>query len=65
MPRPNRHFLPGHLWHITHLCHQRAFLLKFARERDGYLRRLFEAKKRYERCVLNYTVTSNHIPFIG
>jgi hypothetical protein len=21
MPRANRHFLPGHLWHITHRCH--------------------------------------------
>jgi putative transposase len=20
MPRANRHFLPGHVWHITHLC---------------------------------------------
>ena len=61
MPRANRHFLFGHVWHITHRCHQRAFLLKFARDRDGYLRWLFEAKKRYGLCVLNYMVTSNHI----
>jgi hypothetical protein len=20
MPRANRHFLPGYIWHITHLC---------------------------------------------
>jgi hypothetical protein len=20
MPRANRHFLPGHVWHITHRC---------------------------------------------
>jgi len=31
MPRANRHFVPGHVWHITHRCHQQAFLLKFAR----------------------------------
>ena len=33
MPRANRHFLSGHLWHITHRCHEREFLLKFARDR--------------------------------
>lgn len=61
MPRANRHFLPGQIWHITHRCHQQAFLLKFARDRQHYLRWLFEAKKRFGLCVLNYVVTSNHI----
>jgi putative transposase len=61
MPRANRHFLPGQLWHITHRCHEKAFLLKFARDRRRYLRWLFEAKKRFGLCVLNYVVTSNHI----
>ena len=61
MPRGNRHFLPGQVWHITHRCHQQVFLLKFARDRQHYLRWLFEAKKRYGLCVLNYMVTSNHI----
>jgi REP element-mobilizing transposase RayT len=59
MPRVNRHFLPGYLWHITRRCHQRQFLLKFARDR--YLYWLFEAKKRYRQCVLDYIVTSNHV----
>lgn len=61
MPRGNRHFLPGQAWHITHRCHQQAFLLKFARDRQNYLRWLFEAKKRFGLCVLNYAITSNHI----
>ena len=61
MPRGNRHFLPGQVWHITHRCHQQAFLLKFARDRQHYLRWLFEARKRFGLCVLNYMVTSNHI----
>jgi REP element-mobilizing transposase RayT len=61
MPRANRHFLPGYVWHITHRCHRKAFLLKFARDRRRYLRWLFEAKKRYGLRVLNYAVTSNHI----
>ena len=61
MPRANRHFLPDHVWHITHRCHQREFLLKVARDRERYLHWLFEAKKRFGLCVLNYRVTSNHI----
>jgi len=61
MPRANRHFLPGRLWHITHRCHERTFLLKFARDRRAWLGWLFEAKKRMGLCVLNYVVTSNHI----
>jgi REP element-mobilizing transposase RayT len=61
MPRANRHFLPSHIWHITHRCHQKKFLLKFARDRRRYLHWVFEAKKHFGLCVLNYTVTSNHI----
>ncbi len=61
MPRANRHFLPGHVWHITQRCHQRRFLLKFVRDRHRYLRWVFEAKKRFGLSVLNYVVTSNHI----
>jgi len=61
MPRASRHFLSGHLWHITHRCHERAFLLKFSRDRRNYLQWLFEARKRFGLCVLNYMVTCNHI----
>jgi REP element-mobilizing transposase RayT len=61
MPRANRYFLPGYVWHITHRCHQRKFLLKFARDRRRYLHWLFEGKKRFGLCVLDYMVTSNHI----
>src|SRR5919109_5181227 len=61
MPRASRHLLPGYVWHITHRCHQRKFLLKFARDRWRYLHWVFEAKKRYGLSVLNYVVTSNHI----
>lgn len=61
MPRANRHFLPGQLWHITHRCHEKSFLFKFGRDRRAYRHWLFEAKKRFGLCVLNYVVTSNHI----
>ena len=45
MPRANRHFLPGHVWHLTHRGHERDFLLKFARDRNNYMRWLYEARK--------------------
>jgi putative transposase len=61
MPRANRHFLAGHIWHITHSCHQKQFLLKFPRDRRRYLHWVFDAKKRFGLCVLNYMVTSNHV----
>jgi putative transposase len=60
MPHANRHFLPGYIWHITHRCHQRQFLLKFGHRRR-YLHWVFEAKKRFGLSVLNYMVTSNHV----
>jgi putative transposase len=61
MPRANRHYIPGVVWHITHRCHKKEFLLKFARDRRRWLQWLFEAKKRFGLSVLNYMVTSNHI----
>ena len=33
MLRANRHFLPGLIWHITHRCYRKNFLLKFAHDR--------------------------------
>jgi len=61
MARANRHFLPGQVWHITHRCHKQEYLLKFAKDRKHWIDWLYEAKKRYGLCVLNYIVTSNHI----
>ena len=61
MPRAHRHFIPGQLWHITHRCHEKSFLLRFPGDRRNYRRWLFEAKQRFELCVLNFVVTSNHV----
>lgn len=61
MPRANRYFLPGLVWHITHRCHGREFLFKFARDRRHYLQWLFQARKRFGLCILNYIITSNHV----
>jgi len=61
MPRANRHFVPGQLWHITHRCHEKSFLLRFPHDRRRYRYWLFEARKRFGLCVLNFVVTSNHV----
>lgn len=61
MPRANRVYLSSHVRHITHRCHQREFLLKFARDRQRWWYWLFEARKRFGLCVLNCIAASNHI----
>jgi putative transposase len=61
MARAKRHFVPGYIWHITHRCHKREFLLKFSKDRHRYLQWLYQARKRYGLTILNYMVTSNHI----
>jgi putative transposase len=61
MARAKRHYIPGQIWHLTHRCHKREFLLKLVKDRKRWLHWLFEAKRRYGLIILNYTVTSNHI----
>jgi putative transposase len=61
MPRANRVFSGGRVWHITHRCHRRSFLLKFVRDRRRWRHWLFEARRRYGLSVLNYMCTSNHV----
>ena len=61
MPRAKRFYIPGYVWHITHRCHKKEFLLKFARNRRRWLEWLYEANKRLGLQILNYMVTSNHI----
>ena len=64
MARAHRYYIPGHIWHLTHRCHKKEFLLKFSKDRKRWLELLFEAKKRYGLNVLNYTITSNHVHLI-
>jgi putative transposase len=61
MPRAHRHFIPGHIWHITERCHARDFLLKVRHDRRRWLWWLFESRRRHGLCVLNYIVTRNHV----
>ncbi|MDD4457802.1 MAG: transposase [Syntrophotalea acetylenica] len=61
MARANRHRIPGCIWHITHRCHKKEFLLKFAHDRHRFVGWLREARPRFSMQILNYTVTSNHV----
>lgn len=61
MPRANRHRIAGQVWHITERCHRKQFLLKFARDRRAWVGWLYEARRRFGLCVLDYQVTSNHV----
>jgi hypothetical protein len=61
MARAKRHYIPGYIWHITHRCRKKEFLLKFSKDRHRYLQWLYQARKRYGLTVLDYMVTSNHL----
>jgi putative transposase len=64
VPRANRYYLPGHVWHLTHRCHDRAHLLKAARDRERWLHWLYEARRRFGLCVLDYNATRNHVHLV-
>jgi putative transposase len=61
MPRRHRHWANHACYHITHRCHERRYLFKFAKYRDMYRQYLFEATRRFNVSVLAYAVTSNHV----
>jgi putative transposase len=64
MPRAKRFFLPGFIYHITHRCHDRAFLLKYPYEKQRWMYWISCGIKKYRLKVLNYCVTNNHIHLI-
>jgi len=47
VPRANRYFLPGKLYHLTHRCHDRQFLFKFAQDRNRYRQIVWESLQRF------------------
>ena len=55
MARAHRHYVAGQIWHLTHRCHQRQFLLKFARDRQAWIAWLFDT-----RCALIFLETSSN-----
>jgi len=65
VPRANRTFVPNHIWHITHRCHNKDFLLDEPVTRKLWLSNLRKAIKRYKTIVLGYNVTCNHIHLLA
>ena len=61
MPRANRSFIPGHIWHVTHRAHKQEFLLRFRKDKRCWTRWAIEAKRRYGLAILNFMITSNHV----
>ncbi len=60
MPRANRFYLPGMICHLTHRCHDGAFLFRFARDRSEYRERLRQLSRQFGVSLLAYNLTSNH-----
>jgi putative transposase len=61
MPRANRYILPGQIYHLTHHCHDRRCLFRFAKDRNGYRSRLREAVAVARVSLLACNITSNHV----
>ncbi len=53
MTRAKRHFIPGHIWHITHRRHKKKFLFKFDKDKKRFVEWLFQAKKHSGDSLLN------------
>ena len=51
----------GGIFHVTHRCHDRAFLLKFACDRNTYRAMLREHLREFKVWLLDYCLTSNHV----
>lgn len=60
MARANRYIEPGHTYHVTHRCHDRAFLFRFAIDRQAYRMMMRERCPAYGISLLHYCITSNH-----
>jgi putative transposase len=64
MPRASRYLLPGFNYHLTQRCHNRAFLLRFARDRSAYREWLRVGAKRYDAVIFGFTITCNHVHIV-
>lgn len=61
MPRANRYWVKAAAYHITHRCHNREFLLRFAKDRDAYREVLQNELRRCPVSLLQFTITCNHV----
>jgi putative transposase len=61
MPRANRYIQPGHIYHLTHRCHDRNFLLRCRLDRIEYCSRLRDAAHKHRISLFDFCITCNHI----
>ena len=61
MPRAHRLGVESGIFHITHRCHNRALLLKFAKDREGYRTKMRMHLQEFEVSLLDYCLTCNHV----
>lgn len=61
MPRANRVMLDGQICHVTHRCHDRAFLFRFKRDRNLYRKLLRANLGEFRISMLAYCITCNHV----
>lgn len=61
MPKAERYFVEGKHYHLTHRCHNRSFLFRFAKDRDVYREMLRQRLLKYKTPLLGYCITSNHV----
>lgn len=64
MPKAERYFLKGQHYHLTHRCHNRSLLFRFAKDRDVYREMLRCRLKTYRTPLLGYCITSNHVHLV-
>ncbi len=53
MPGANLYMLPRQLYHVTHRCHDRSFLLKLAKDRHDYRRLAIDISGTHGIWILN------------
>ena len=49
------------MWHLTHRCHRRQFLLRFGRDQRLWTSWFYEARVRHRLCVLDYVVVGRSL----
>ena len=57
--------MAGYTYHLTQRCHNRQFLLRFARDRDAYREWLRDGVQRFGVPVYGYCITSNHVHILA
>lgn len=61
MARANRLSGEGGIYHVTQRCHNRDFLLKFARDRDAYRAKLRDYLRECNVRLLDDCITCKHV----